>query len=337
MTTGFNIFCSGLAHLMDGTLFAAGGNKNSSLHGIKQTHLFNQSSNTWSRGTDMAVDRWYPTVTPLSDGEMLITEGGPDVPEVRQNNGIIRSLTSASLDQPLYPWMDVAPDGRAFYSGPDNRMASLNPSGTGAWQMHGGRDGLDRDYGSHAMYDIGKILVAGGGNSLASARTINLNGASPLVSTYGSMATGRRQHNITVLADGTVLATGGNSSGAGLVDINNGAYTAELWNPATGTWRTLASEQVTRQYHSTALLLPDGRVLSSVAASVEPVTLRAIWRRTPRCSRRPICSRTTGRATQRRDRRSLPRPGRCPTTRPSRSARRLRVPSERSRWSGSGP
>ena len=211
----------------------------------------------------MSVDRWYPTVTPLRDGEMLITEGGPDVPEVRQNNGTIRRLTTASLNQPLYPWMDVAPDGRAFYSGPDNRMGSLNPSGTGAWQMHGARDGLDRDYGSHAMYDIGKILVAGGGNSLSSARTINLNGANPQVSTTGSMATGRRQHNLTVLADGTVLATGGNSSGAGLVDMNNGAYTAELWNPATGTWRTLASEQVTRQYHSTALLLPDGRVLSS--------------------------------------------------------------------------
>ena len=113
------------------------------------------------------------------------------------------------------------------------------------------------------MYDIGKILVAGGGNSLSSARTINLNGASPQVATTNSMATGRRQHNLTTLADGTVLATGGNSSGAGLVDLNNGVYTAELWNPATGTWRTLDSMQVTRQYHSTALLLPDGRVLSS--------------------------------------------------------------------------
>ncbi len=77
------------------------------------------------------------------------------------------------------------------------------------------------------------------------------------------MANGRRQHNLTVLADGTVLATGGNSSGASLVDLNNGVYEAELWNPATGTWKTLAAEQATRQYHSTAMLLPDGRVLSS--------------------------------------------------------------------------
>ena len=40
-------------------------------------------------------------------------------------------------------------------------------------------------------------------------------------------------------------------------------YAAERWNPATGAWKTLAAEQVTRQYHSTALLLPDGRVLSA--------------------------------------------------------------------------
>jgi hypothetical protein len=77
------------------------------------------------------------------------------------------------------------------------------------------------------------------------------------------MAFGRRQHNLTVLADGTVLATGGNSSGAGLVDLNAGVYAAEQWNPASGQWRTLAAESITRQYHSTALLLPDGRVLSS--------------------------------------------------------------------------
>ncbi|MFI5025791.1 MAG: galactose oxidase-like domain-containing protein, partial [Solirubrobacterales bacterium] len=263
VTTGFNIFCSGLAHLVDGTLFAAGGNKNSALNGIAQTHIFNAGSNTWTRGADMSVERWYPSVTPLRNGEMLITEGGPNVPEVRALNGSIRRLDTASLDLPLYPWIDVAPDGRAFYSGPSTTMRSLDPAGGGAWQTHGQRDTVNRDYGSRALFDKGKILVAGGGASTASARVIDLNGPTPQSTATGSMATGRRQHNLTVLADGTVLATGGNSSGASLVDLNNGVYTAEQWNPATGQWRTLASMQVTRQYHSTALLLPDGRVLSS--------------------------------------------------------------------------
>jgi hypothetical protein len=261
--SGFNIFCSGLAHLVDGSVFVAGGNKNAQLEGIVQTHFFDSDTNAWSRGPDMAAGRWYPSVTPLSNGESLITSGGPPVPEVLQTDRSLRALTDASLSLPLYPWIDVGPDGRAFYSGPDQSLRSLDTSGTGSWQGFGQRDSLNRDYGSHAMFDIGKILVAGGGPSSKDARVIDLNGPTPQVAATDPMNFGRRQHNLTVLADGTVLATGGNSSGAQLVDLNAGVYPAELWNPATGHWRQLAAMQVTRQYHSTALLLPDGRVLSA--------------------------------------------------------------------------
>ena len=259
--TGYNVFCSGLAHLPDGTLFLAGGNKDSSLHGIKQTHVYNGAA--WALGADMSVERWYPSVTPLSNGEMLITEGGPDLPEVRTTTGSIRPLSTASLNLPLYPWLDVAPDGRAFYSGPDQTMRAVTTSGTGSWQTLGQRDGINRDYGGHAVFDTGKILVAGGGGSSRDARVIDINGAGPVTSATAPMAFGRRQHNLTVLADGSVLANGGNSSGAGLVDLTSGVYAAERWDPATGMWTTLAAESATRQYHSTSLLLADGRVLSS--------------------------------------------------------------------------
>ena len=266
--TGFNVFCSGLAHLMDGNMFLAGGNRSAALDGIVQTHVFNYQTNTWSLGPNMAAGRWYPTVTPLRNGEMLITEGGPDIPEVRTTAGTLRRLTTASLNLPLYPWIHAAPDGRAFYAGPNQTMRALNTDGTGTWQTFAQRDSINRDYGSHALYDIGRILVAGGGASSADTRTININGATPQVAATAPMANGRRQHNLTVLADGTVLATGGNSNGAGLVDLDHGVYVGELWtpataNPATGTWKTLAAETATRQYHSTALLLPDGRVVSS--------------------------------------------------------------------------
>ena len=78
------------------------------------------------------------------------------------------------------------------------------------------------------------------------------------------MITRRRQHNLTVLADGSVLATGGQKTngGGGLVDLANAVYTAERWDPATGAWTELAAAAVARQYHSVALLLPDGRVLT---------------------------------------------------------------------------
>jgi hypothetical protein len=261
--TGFNIFCAGFAHLIDGSLYIAGGNKDAQLNGIVQTHLFNPANNDWSLGPNMAAGRWYPSVTPLTNGEMLITEGGPDIPEVRETDGGLRTLSTASLNLPLYPWLDVAPDGSVFYSGPDQTLRKLDPAGGGSWQSFGQRDAIDREYGSHAVYDVGKTLVAGGGPSSNDARVIDTNGATPLVSATSPMAFGRRQHNLTLLADGSVLATGGNSTGAALVDMNGGVYNAERWNPATGNWTTLAAQAVTRQYHSTALLLPDGRVLSS--------------------------------------------------------------------------
>ena len=260
---GYNIFCAGFAHLFDGSLFIAGGNKNAQLEGIVKTHLFNPVTNAWSLGPDMAAGRWYPSVTPLTNGEMLITEGGPDTPEVRKTDGTLRTLSTAALNLPLYPWMDVAPDGRVFYSGPDQTLRKLDTAGGGSWQSFGQRDGINRGYGSHAVYDIGKTLVAGGGSSSKSALVIDTNGATPSVSATAPMAFGRRQHNLTLLADGSVLATGGNSTGASLIDMNGGVYNAERWDPATGQWTTLAAQAVTRQYHSTALLLPDGRVLSS--------------------------------------------------------------------------
>jgi Domain of unknown function (DUF1929) len=263
LNDGYNIFCSGFAHLSDGSLFIAGGNKDQQLNGIVQTHFFDPNTNAWSLGPNMTAGRWYPTVTALRNGEMLITSGGPPVPEVLQANRTLRALSAASLSLPLYPWFDLAPDGRAGDTGPDPTLRKLDAAGTGTWATFGQRDTINRDYGGHAMFDVGKILVAGGGPSTNTADVVDTNATQPTVKPTRAMAFGRRQHNLTVLADGSVLATGGNSSGASLVDLNAGVYNAEVWNPGTGKWRTLAAESVTRQYHSTAMLLPDGRVLSA--------------------------------------------------------------------------
>ncbi|HET7808503.1 MAG TPA: hypothetical protein VFK71_08370, partial [Gaiellaceae bacterium] len=73
LNDGFNIFCSGLAHLPDGRMFMAGGNLDQQLNGIIQTHIFDPVTNLWSLGPNMIGGRWYPTVTPLANGEMLIT------------------------------------------------------------------------------------------------------------------------------------------------------------------------------------------------------------------------------------------------------------------------
>lgn len=110
------------------------------------------------------------------------------------------------------------------------------------------------------MYEPGKILYVGGGRTTNTAEVIDLNGAAPRWQWTGSMAYARRQLNATVLPDGTVLVTGG-SSGIANNDETQPVYAAERWNPTTGVWTVLASNAVVRVLHSTALLLPDGRVL----------------------------------------------------------------------------
>jgi hypothetical protein len=96
---------------------------------------------------------------------------------------------------------------------------------------------------------------------------INLNDNTPAWKPGTNMHFPRRQHNATVLPDGTVLVTGGTSGiggdPPGFSDETGAVHQAELWNPDTKQWTLMAAENTDRCYHSTALLLPDGRVLSA--------------------------------------------------------------------------
>ncbi len=113
------------------------------------------------------------------------------------------------------------------------------------------------------MYAPGKVLYVGGGDPPTnSAEVIDLNEPAPAWRSVSGMAFARRQLNLTILADGQILATHG-TSGSGFNDVAGAVRAAELWNPATASWSTMAAESRSRAYHSTALLLPDARVLSS--------------------------------------------------------------------------
>lgn len=261
--TDSNLFCSGHAHTPDGNLFAAGGNISGG-QGIRATNFFDRTTRQWHSGPDMIDPRWYPSVTALANGEMLITSGRASIPEILSTKGELRELLGAALDLPLYPWLQPALNGRVLLAGPDRPLRYLDTSGDGSWQTLFARDGIYRDYGSHAMYhvdsNVARILVAGGGKSSRSAVTVSLSSTGKVtVKPTGNMNIGRRQFNLLVLPGGRVLATGGNSSGASFVDEAHGVYKAELWNPKTGKWTLLAAEKVTRQYHGVLALTQDGR------------------------------------------------------------------------------
>ena len=256
--TESDLFCSGHAHLPDGSLFVAGGDTGND-GAIDKTNIFSPLSNTWTGVANMSYARWYPSVTPLANGEMLVSGGTPGIPEVWSTDNGWRSLPNINLGVD-YPWLQTTPTGDVIYVGPGKTLRRLNTSGDGRATNAGPRDLISRTYGSYAMYDIGKILVTGGGPSTTSS--VEIDATTGVVTPTGALGYGRRQHNLTVLPDGTVLVTGGNSSGEEYIDINNSVFAAELWDPTTGQWSVMAHMQTTRQYHSAALLLPDARVLT---------------------------------------------------------------------------
>jgi hypothetical protein len=279
-TGGFNLilnpythlFCSGHAFLPDGRLLVTGGHHLLDGHGEPHTNIFDFNTNTWTRVDDMNAGRWYPTNTTLANGEVLTVSGtywdgtrlvNNTLPQVWQTTGGWRSLTNAQLGLPLYPWMLLAPDGRVFYSGQDVQTRFLDTNGTGSWS-NGPRSNFGyRDYGTSVMYADGKVMITGGGSPPTNTtEVINLLDQTPQWRYVGSMAFARRQLNATILPDGKVLVTGGTSAPSN-VEASQPVLAAEMWDPATETWSTMASMQVRRLYHSTASLLPDGRVLSS--------------------------------------------------------------------------
>lgn len=265
---GYNIFCAGHSHLVDGRVLVSGGQIGSVLYGLSNASVFDPATNTWTRLSDMQSPRWYPTNTALANGDMLITSGQIDpargingLPQIWQAaTSTWQDLSSAQLIVPLYPRMFLAPNGKVFYAGEAPQSRYLDTTGTGQWSVVA-KSTMNRDYGSAIQYGDGKILIVGGGNPpTASAEVIDLNAPSPAWRTVGSMAYPRRQLNATLLPSGQVLVTGG-TSGKGFNDLASPVLAAELWDPTSENWTILANQTGYRGYHSVALLLPDATVL----------------------------------------------------------------------------
>jgi hypothetical protein len=163
--------------------------------------------------------------------------------------------------------MFVAPNGLIFYAGELAETAYLDVSGSGTWTPVATSRYGRRDYGTAVMYRPGKVLIVGGsdppdGPPTNTAEVIDLVQSSPSWQYTGPMSFARRQLNATLLPDGTVLVTGGTSA-AGFSNPAAAVHAAEQWDPDSGEWKVLASNRVNRVYHSTTILLPDGRLLHS--------------------------------------------------------------------------
>ena len=282
---GVDLFCSGHAFLPDGRLCVAGGASTPGT-GIRATNFFEPASETWSAGPDMAAQRWYPTVLTLPDGRILAVSGRGGV-SVEVFDGIAWSMvTGADRNFPeLYPSLHLLPSGEIFYTrcgwnAPDAGLTQtgylrLTGATMGGWSDLGLQTFSDRQEGCSVIQiddtvdpPATKIFVFGGGASGAanaqSAESIDVTGLAPapVWQRLADLSARRMNVNGVLLPDGTILVLGGHRN-PGRFGANDPVLEPEIYDPVANTFTPQPPMLFPRGYHSVAILIPDGRVVTA--------------------------------------------------------------------------
>ena len=235
----------------------------------------------------MAKGRWYPTLVTLADGRVLAVSGLDDMGQIINGVNEIfdpRTRTWSKAPKryfPTYPALFLTKGGNLFYSG---SSAGYGPADKGrrpglwdpeknTFRPAEGLSDADRTETSASVLlppaQDQKVMILGGGavgesrkssrrTAIADLGAAQRAGTAPRFTDGPDLPQGTRYLSSVLLPDDTVFTTGGSSDyrGRSASDIHK----AQFYSPGSNTFRPAASPVVGRNYHSSALLLPDGRV-----------------------------------------------------------------------------
>jgi hypothetical protein len=288
-----DLFCAGHAFLPDGRLLVAGGH----VTGEKSLFLFTPTgtSGTWEQLPDLPEGRWYPTCTALPDGTIFVLSGtkksgGGSINDTYQ---IFHPALGLQPPQPApflnetapyntYPFVFLLPSGKLVIFSADRACLFDLATKTFGPERVFAKRGVARTYpleGTGVLLPLqpdndppyrARVLVIGGGG-LPEGRTtpatntcevLDLSDAALEWKPIAPMPATRVMPDAVLLPDGTVLVMNGSSAGQA-DDAASPVFQSELYDPKTNTWKSMAETRIPRLYHATALLLPDGTVMTA--------------------------------------------------------------------------
>ncbi|MCC5476560.1 galactose oxidase early set domain-containing protein [Streptomyces barringtoniae] len=269
--------------------------------GFRDSYIFDPATETYTKTNDLNDGHWYPSATELGNGDVISFGGlredstGSVTAEkfsYAQNQWLPLSQVNQTWSYwGLYPAMILMQDGRLFYTG--SHVFGNNIPGTGSaiydytantiTQIPGLQHKDERDQSASVLLPPAqdqRVLTIGGGNidsnpdanrltdliDLKQANpsyvagppvpqgTVDLGGGpQPETGNQGKMYV-----SAVLLPDGKVLETGG-----ALHNRANPVYESSLYDPSANTFDPVAADPESRGYHSSAFLLPDGRVMAT--------------------------------------------------------------------------
>ncbi|XP_052177052.1 aldehyde oxidase GLOX [Diospyros lotus] len=288
-------WCSSGQFLPDGTLLQTGGDRDGVQKFRKFTPCEPDSVCDWEelKHIELSQGRWYATNQILPDASVIIVGGRaansiefyPPKPGGAVHFPFLAEVEDNQMDN-LYPYVHLLPDGNLFIFA-NNKAVLYDYNKNVVVRNYPPLDGGPRNYpsgGSSAMlalvgdFEEATIVVCGGAQYGAfierSVDTPAHGSCGRIVATrpdavweMEDMPFGRIMGDMVMLPTGEVLIINGAQAGTqGFEMASNPCLHPVLYRPDQPLglrFMTLNPGTVPRMYHSTANLLPDGRVLMS--------------------------------------------------------------------------
>jgi len=258
--------------------------------GTNTSYLFDPIAERYERVSNLTLKRWYPTLVGLADGRVLAVSGLDGFGQLIQGTNEIYDPATKTWSVapglprtfPTYPALFLMADGRLFYSGSNAGYGSTSVGRTpGIWNLadnsfqpvSGLRDPTETETSGSVLLPPAqgqKVLIVGGGgvgqSPLSTSRTdvVDLTQSDPHFAPGPLLQAPTRYPGLVITPDDDVLVSGGSEGyrgeGTATRPGNSDLPYSYLYDPRANTLTKVADSHVGRDYHSEALLLPDGRI-----------------------------------------------------------------------------